>query len=212
MSLAKGLGGGVPIGAIVAKDEVARGFAPGAHASTFGGNPLAMAAALTTLEVIEEEHLLENVQRAGEHLATALARLAKKYAAARARGRRRGRAGAARSAYAVVASSAGGDGRRRHAHRAQEPRARTPAVGGGRHGGALRPRGSTSPPTSSTRRSRSSTRSSVSHEHPAQARLPLVPRLERGGAARADRARRRAEAACGARARRTRRSPGAPSG
>ncbi len=46
MSLAKGLAGGVPIGAMVASEELAQGFAPGAHASTFGGNPLATAAAI----------------------------------------------------------------------------------------------------------------------------------------------------------------------
>ena len=79
MSLAKGLAGGVPIGAMVARDEVAAGFAPGAHASTFGGNPLACAAALCVLETIEEEKLLENVLRLGEHLGRRLAGLAARY-------------------------------------------------------------------------------------------------------------------------------------
>ena len=55
-------------------------FTPGSHGSTFGGNPLAMAAAFTTLEVIEEEHLLERVQKTGEHLRQALDRLMRKYA------------------------------------------------------------------------------------------------------------------------------------
>src|SRR5262249_28565225 len=50
ISLAKGLGGGVPIGAIVASGELAQGFQPGTHASTFGGNPLACAAALCVIE------------------------------------------------------------------------------------------------------------------------------------------------------------------
>jgi acetylornithine/N-succinyldiaminopimelate aminotransferase len=65
MTLAKGLGGGVPIGATVCTREAARGFAPGAHASTFGGNPLACRAALTVLDVIEKEGLLDHVQRLG---------------------------------------------------------------------------------------------------------------------------------------------------
>jgi predicted acetylornithine/succinylornithine family transaminase len=88
LSLAKGLGGGVPIGAIVARDEVARGFAPGTHASTFGGNPLACAAALTVLETIEKAHLLSRVITAGAHLRHRLDELVQKHARAKeARGR-----------------------------------------------------------------------------------------------------------------------------
>jgi predicted acetylornithine/succinylornithine family transaminase len=79
ISLAKGLGGGVPIGAMVASGELAQGFAPGTHASTFGGNPLACAAALCVLNTIEEEGLLERVKKAGERLEHGLRELAKKH-------------------------------------------------------------------------------------------------------------------------------------
>jgi acetylornithine/N-succinyldiaminopimelate aminotransferase len=61
MTLAKGLAGGVACGAIIATEEVAPSLRPGMHASTFGGNPLAMAAGLATVETIEEDGLLENV-------------------------------------------------------------------------------------------------------------------------------------------------------
>ena len=65
MSLAKGLGSGVPIGACVAKGIAAETFVPGKHGSTFGGNPLASTAGLTTLKVIEEEKLRENAEKMG---------------------------------------------------------------------------------------------------------------------------------------------------
>src|SRR5262249_54326771 len=55
LSLAKGLAGGVPIGAILASGELAQGFAPGSHASTFGGNPLATAAARAVVETIDAD-------------------------------------------------------------------------------------------------------------------------------------------------------------
>jgi len=94
MTLAKGLAGGVPIGALLATDEAAEGFVPGAgeavtHASTFGGNALACAAALTVLDVIEEESLLANCREAGEYLGRALDKLVEKYAnvAVESRGR-----------------------------------------------------------------------------------------------------------------------------
>jgi len=80
MSLAKGLGGGVPIGAIVASGELAQGFAPGTHASTFGGNPLACAAALCVLETIDHDKLLDRVKVAGERLASGLEGVRQKYA------------------------------------------------------------------------------------------------------------------------------------
>ena len=80
MSLAKGLAGGVPIGAILATDELANGFAPGSHASTFGGNPLACAAALCVLETIEKDNLLDMVKARGAHLAKGLAALVQKHA------------------------------------------------------------------------------------------------------------------------------------
>ncbi|HUG20364.1 MAG TPA: aspartate aminotransferase family protein [Planctomycetaceae bacterium] len=61
MTLAKGLSGGVAAGAIIATEEVAPSLRPGMHASTFGGNPIAMSAGLATIETIEEDNLLENV-------------------------------------------------------------------------------------------------------------------------------------------------------
>jgi predicted acetylornithine/succinylornithine family transaminase len=94
MTLAKGLAGGVPIGAMLATEEAAKGLLPLAgepatHASTFGGNPLACAAALCVLETIDKDNLLHNVERAGEHLGAGLAALVKKYptVAVEARGR-----------------------------------------------------------------------------------------------------------------------------
>ncbi|HKX52896.1 MAG TPA: aspartate aminotransferase family protein [Nitrosospira sp.] len=68
VTLAKGLGSGVPIGACLAKGVAADVFKPGNHASTFGGNPLACSAALTTLEVIEEENLLRNAMEVGDFM------------------------------------------------------------------------------------------------------------------------------------------------
>lgn len=68
MTLAKGLGSGVPIGACLAKGEAAEAFTPGKHGSTFGGNPLACAAALTTLDVIESEKLRENADAIGQFI------------------------------------------------------------------------------------------------------------------------------------------------
>jgi len=68
MALAKGLGSGLPIGALLAKDSVARAFTPGSHAATFGGNPLVCAAAIATLEVLlEEGFILDNCRRMGEY-------------------------------------------------------------------------------------------------------------------------------------------------
>jgi len=66
MPLAKGLGSGVPIGACLAKGAAANVFKPGNHGTTFGGNPLACVAAITTLEVIAKDGLLENAARMGE--------------------------------------------------------------------------------------------------------------------------------------------------
>lgn len=66
ITLAKGLGSGVPIGACLAKGTAAEIFRPGNHASTFGGNPLACSAALATLKVIEEEDLLRNAMETGD--------------------------------------------------------------------------------------------------------------------------------------------------
>ncbi len=66
VSMAKGLGGGFPIGAMAAREEVMSKFQAGDHASTFGGNPLACAAAHAALEVLQEENLLERSAELGE--------------------------------------------------------------------------------------------------------------------------------------------------
>ena len=94
MTLAKGLGGGVPIGAVCATERAAAGLAAQAggavpHASTFGGNPLATAAAGAVLEIIERDGLLDRVTQLGEHLGAALAGLVRSHgdAALEARGR-----------------------------------------------------------------------------------------------------------------------------
>lgn len=68
VTLAKGLGGGLPIGACVAFGEAARLFTPGSHGSTFGGNPVCCAAALAVLRTIAAEGLLDHVKRVGEQL------------------------------------------------------------------------------------------------------------------------------------------------
>jgi acetylornithine/N-succinyldiaminopimelate aminotransferase len=78
VTLAKGLAGGVPIGAMLANEEVARGFEPGTHASTFGGNPFATAAALYVQEAIDELGLLERCRELGAYLGSALLRLAER--------------------------------------------------------------------------------------------------------------------------------------
>ena len=79
ITLAKGLGSGVPIGAILAKESVANVLQPGDHGSTFGGNPLACAAAIATLEVILEDGLLEHTRQVGTYLINQLNDLAKNY-------------------------------------------------------------------------------------------------------------------------------------
>jgi predicted acetylornithine/succinylornithine family transaminase len=84
MTLAKGLGGGVPIGAVAMTDKAAAGLAqqPGGavpHATTFGGNPLACAAAIAVLDIIESEGLLDRVMQAGQYLGTKLNELVKEF-------------------------------------------------------------------------------------------------------------------------------------
>ncbi len=74
MPLAKGLGSGVPVGAVVCGPKAAQVFAPGNHGTTFGGNPLAMRAGIETLRIMEEDGLLENAQRVGEALRAGLVR------------------------------------------------------------------------------------------------------------------------------------------
>jgi acetylornithine/N-succinyldiaminopimelate aminotransferase len=72
ITLAKGLGGGLPIGACLGIGAAGELFAPGDHGSTFGANPVACAAALAVLTTIADDHLLDSVKRVGEHLSNAL--------------------------------------------------------------------------------------------------------------------------------------------
>ena len=76
---AKALGGGLPMGALVSNAKLADVFTPSSHASTFGGNPVAAAAANAVISVIEEENLLENVKKTGALLREALQGLVDKY-------------------------------------------------------------------------------------------------------------------------------------
>ena len=78
MTLAKSLGGGFPIGAMIARKEIADALGPGTHATTFGGGPLACAAALAVFEAIEKEKLLSAAVIAGSHLFKKLGELKKK--------------------------------------------------------------------------------------------------------------------------------------
>jgi acetylornithine aminotransferase len=73
ITLAKGLGGGLPLGAMIALGDAASLFAPGDHGSTFGGNPVATAAALAVIETIEKRGLLERVSKVGVDLMAELA-------------------------------------------------------------------------------------------------------------------------------------------
>ena len=76
MTLAKGLGNGLPIGAMLTTSEIAESFVPGTHASTFGGNPVASAAAVATMGVICEEGFLEDVRARGDYFRGELQKLA----------------------------------------------------------------------------------------------------------------------------------------
>lgn len=76
---AKALGGGVPIGAVCAKQFVADAFEPGDHGTTFGGNPLATAAGLAVFDIYESEHLVENAKLKGEEFKNKLNMLRDKY-------------------------------------------------------------------------------------------------------------------------------------
>ena len=80
MTLAKGLGGGLPIGVMMAKPHVAESLGSGTHGSTFGGNPVACSAALAVLQTIEEENILDHVKQVGAHFFAGLQRLQAKYA------------------------------------------------------------------------------------------------------------------------------------
>jgi acetylornithine aminotransferase len=79
MTLAKGLGGGVPIGACLAVDAVAQAFSPGSHASTFGGNPLACAAGLAVCRALLEGQVLDHARRMGEYFAKGLTECKERY-------------------------------------------------------------------------------------------------------------------------------------
>jgi acetylornithine aminotransferase len=76
---AKALGGGVPIGAMLARGEAAGVLGPGTHASTYGGNPLACAAGLAVAQYICDHDLLTNAQERGDQLSAGLDKLAEKY-------------------------------------------------------------------------------------------------------------------------------------
>jgi acetylornithine/N-succinyldiaminopimelate aminotransferase len=75
MTLAKSLGGGLPIGALVVRDKHAGVLAPGTHASTFGGSPIVCAAALGVFDAIEEDGLLENTVKMGKYMVEAIKKL-----------------------------------------------------------------------------------------------------------------------------------------
>lgn len=79
LTLAKGLGGGVPIGAMLASDTIAPALSAGSHGTTFGGNPMSCAVANTILDVIEEEGILVNVQQRSIQLKAGLQQLVDKY-------------------------------------------------------------------------------------------------------------------------------------
>jgi acetylornithine aminotransferase len=79
ISLAKGLGSGLPIGAIIAKEHVAKAFDPGSHGSTFGGNPLVTAAGIATVQSIVNSNLLEHVNEIAAFLDTKLAEYKNKF-------------------------------------------------------------------------------------------------------------------------------------
>jgi len=78
---AKALGGGIPIGAVCAKDFVAKSFEPGDHGSTFGGNAFASAAGNAVFDIIEEENLLDNALKMSKYFMEKLSSLKEKYSA-----------------------------------------------------------------------------------------------------------------------------------
>lgn len=79
ITMAKTLGGGTAIGAMMANDDISKSLVPGKHASTFGGNSLACAAAIATIEAIEEENLIENACKLGEYTQNRLSQLKDKF-------------------------------------------------------------------------------------------------------------------------------------
>ena len=78
LTIAKSLGGGVPIGAMLTKSHIAESLGPGTHASTFGGNPLASAAAYAAVDTLIEENLAENALKMGAYLTSKLLALKEK--------------------------------------------------------------------------------------------------------------------------------------
>jgi acetylornithine/N-succinyldiaminopimelate aminotransferase len=79
VALAKGLGGGVPIGAMLCREALSQALPPGSHGSTFGGNPLASAAALAVLETLDKEDLLKHAEVRGARLAQGLVEIAARH-------------------------------------------------------------------------------------------------------------------------------------
>lgn len=79
MACAKGIASGLPLGACIAKPEIMKAWAPGAHGSTMTGNPVTCAAALATISVIEDEGLLDNTIKMGEMIVKKIKKLQKKY-------------------------------------------------------------------------------------------------------------------------------------
>jgi acetylornithine/succinyldiaminopimelate/putrescine aminotransferase len=79
LTLAKALAGGLPGGAMLAKNRVAESFSPGSHASTFGGNPVVMAAAVAVMKELLQGDVLENCCKMGEYFSGKLAGLKEKY-------------------------------------------------------------------------------------------------------------------------------------
>ena len=88
ITAAKALGNGFPIGACMAKEKIAAAFVPGSHGSTFGGNPLACAAALATLETILEEGIIDHCRKVGDYFLSCLEKLKEQHSQIKAvRGR-----------------------------------------------------------------------------------------------------------------------------
>jgi len=121
-SIAKGMGGGFPVGGILVTERLAGGLPPGSHASTFGGNPLACAASLAVLRILDEEGLIDNAKAMGERLGAGLAGFVERFGVAvesRGMGLLRGvrlegtdvreAFGRLRDEHGMLASIAGGD-------------------------------------------------------------------------------------------------------
>ena len=77
--IAKGLGGGFPIGAVLMNKKVAAGMTPGTHGSTFGGNPLAMAVGNTVMDIVSNKKFLNNVKKSSKYFFSKLNKLKEKY-------------------------------------------------------------------------------------------------------------------------------------